>query len=295
MVALTPNSSSEHKNVRSWTEFYWYVGGHGFYFMSQGIQAVMFPYLVTFYLQMPAHMVGIGQMFAMLPMFGLVLFGGMSADRAELRMHLIRLQCIATLPMLVLTAFLIEKQSLTFTWLVSCVTAVGCAGAFIMPARDSLLSRVAHRTPHGDLQKAVTASTGSQFGSQFIGMSFCILCLHFKVDVAIIMLVAVLAYLISAFCGTYVKSAPPEISNATSNALRDQKEPMVRTMANQIHEGLLEVLEFTAHVSGHSHDVLRRDSLHGRLYSTSSTARKRRVRRNREGLHVYFDVVYGGH
>ncbi len=240
MVAVTPNDSQENATPpRTWREFSWYVGGHGFYFASQGIQAVMFPYLVTFLLRMPADMVGVGQMFAMLPMFGLVLFGGMSADRSELRMHLIRLQFLASLPMILLSIFLFT-DTLTFVWLVACVSAVGCAGAFIMPARDSLLSRVATRTPHGDIQRAVTMSTAAQFGSQFIGMWVGIICLSFNVPLTVIMLIAVSFYMVSAYCGTYVSPAPPEVMARDPDPY-NRTGSFVGRMFEQIHEGLREV------------------------------------------------------
>ena len=106
--AIEDNTSSP-----TWTEFRWYVGGHASYFLAMGIQNVIYPYLVTFVLLLSADLVGVAQMFTMLPMFGLVLFGGLTADRAELRMHLIRLQFLASLPMLAL-AVLIMSDFLTF-------------------------------------------------------------------------------------------------------------------------------------------------------------------------------------
>ena len=192
-----------------WAEFRWYMGGHSSYFAAMGIQGIVYPYIVTFVLAKPADMVGIAQMFTMLPMFGLVLLGGMTADRRELRMHLVRLQFLAAIPMLVLSG-LIFTENLTFTLLILCGIATGAVGAFVMPARDSLLNRVARRSPSGDIQQAVTSVTAIQFGAQLFGI---LLAGQLVSDAGagVMLLVLVVSYLSAAFCTTNVDPAPPSI------------------------------------------------------------------------------------
>ncbi|MBC7102960.1 MAG: MFS transporter [Parvibaculum sp.] len=78
--------------------------------------------------------VGIAQMFSMLPMLLLGLFGGAAADRAELRKHLMRLQAIAMLPPLTL-ALLIYNGILFYELMILYVLALSSLGGYIMPAR----------------------------------------------------------------------------------------------------------------------------------------------------------------
>ncbi|TDI62478.1 MAG: MFS transporter [Alphaproteobacteria bacterium] len=218
----------------TWVEFRWYVGGHAFYFLAMGIQNVIYPYLVTFVLLLPADLVGVAQMFTMLPMFGLVLFGGLTADRAELRMHLIRLQFLAALPMLML-AVLIMAQLLTFPLMMLCSIATGCVSAFVMPARDSLLSRVAYRSPNGDIQQAVTIITAIQFGAQLVGIIIGSTAPRY--GTGLIALSVVFCYLLAAFCTTNLRPAPPSVRER-SQRLEAVSQPGWRKNIRDIQEGI---------------------------------------------------------
>src|SRR5690606_7027481 len=91
----------------------WYMAGIWSYFLAGGIQGVLFPWIITVVLHESSDRVGIAQMFSMLPMLLLGLFGGAAADRAELRRPLMKLQAIATLPPLIL-AFLIFNGIVTY-------------------------------------------------------------------------------------------------------------------------------------------------------------------------------------
>ncbi len=220
----------------NWTEFRWYIGGHASYFAAMGIQGVVYPFLVTFVLLKPADMVGIAQMFTMLPMFGLVLLGGMTADRRELRMHLIRLQLLAAVPMFCLTAFVIS-DTLTFPLLIACGIGTGCVSAFVMPARDSLLNRVAQRSPNGDIQQAVTTITGIQFAAQLVGLFLGRQVSN--VGVGVMLLALVFCYLLAAFCTTNLRPAPPWVPEEADDNLKSN--PRWQRSLREIHEGLLEV------------------------------------------------------
>ena len=74
------------------SDLHWYMGGVSAYFFSGGVQTVLFAWLLVFSLHESAARTGIAQMFAMLPMLILGLFGGATADRKELRRYLARLQ-----------------------------------------------------------------------------------------------------------------------------------------------------------------------------------------------------------
>lgn len=147
----------------------WYLGGVGSYFFSGGIQGVLLPWLLTIVLHESADRVGIAQMFSMLPMLVLGLFGGVTADRAELRKHLTRLQLFAAIPPLVLVG-LLYADMLTYEAMIIYAVALATLGAFTMPARDSLLTRVANSALGGQIQKAVSMATGTQFLAQVLGL-----------------------------------------------------------------------------------------------------------------------------
>jgi len=212
------------------------MSGHGTYFLAMGIQSVIYPYLVTFVLKMPADMVGLAQTFSMLPMFGLVLLGGMTADRHELRMYLVRLQILAATPIAAI-AILVFTKTLTFPLLVLCNFASGAIGAFVMPARDSLLNRVARRSPSGDIGQAVSYTTGVQFGMQVVGLT--IGRLVSLAGAGLMLLGVIFSLFVAAFCSTNLRPAPPGVPTGDMNRNRGEKK--WQRNFREIKEGLLEV------------------------------------------------------
>ena len=127
----------------------WYMGGIWLYFISAGIQGVIFPWIITIVLHESSARVGIAQMMMMLPMLIFTLFGGALADRMELRRHLMRLQLIQTIPPLALAA-LIHFGFLTYHLMLGFGVVLGILGAYVMPTRDAMLTRVldsAYRRP----------------------------------------------------------------------------------------------------------------------------------------------------
>jgi MFS family permease len=138
------------------------------YFLAGGVQGVLFPWIITIVLDESSDRVGIAQMFSMLPMLLLGLFGGAAADRAELRRHLMKLQAIATLPPLIL-AVLIYNGVLTYELMILYVLSLSSLGGYIMPARDSMLSRVAVNSMGGNIQRAVALAMSGQFLGQVVG------------------------------------------------------------------------------------------------------------------------------
>lgn len=142
-----------------------YLGGQASWFISLGIQFVIFPYLVTQVLNESAARVGIAQMSLMAPALFFMLLGGTVADHGDARRILIRVHMIAMLPPLVLSAILFSG-GLTYPVLIAYALVMGTLGAFAIPARDSALNRVAKT----GIQQAVTMAMGVQMGSQLVGM-----------------------------------------------------------------------------------------------------------------------------
>ena len=144
-----------------------YLGGQASWFISLGIQFVIFPYLVAQVLQESAARVGIAQMSLMAPALFFMLLGGTVADHGDARRILIRVHLIATLPPLVLAGVFLY-DGLTYPVLIAYALVMGTLGAFAIPARDSALTRVAET----GIQQAVIMAMGVQMCSQLVGMLF---------------------------------------------------------------------------------------------------------------------------
>jgi MFS family permease len=142
----------------------WYLGGIASWFLGTGAQMSLFPYLIAVVLEADARNLGIAQTSAMLPALLLMLLGGAAADRVDCRTLLIRLHVLAALPPLVLAA-VVAYDAMTYVVLLSYGISMGCVSAFVVPARDSLLSRVAG----SDVQRTVIATMGIQNVSQIVG------------------------------------------------------------------------------------------------------------------------------
>jgi MFS family permease len=146
--------------------FPWYLAGIACWFSSSGLQTIVFPWLVTVVLHEPAARVGIAQMALSAPSILLMALGGAVADRAEVRRLLARGHLLAALPPLAL-AGAVAQGWLSYGALIAYALAVGTLGAFVMPARDAMLGRVA-----GDnLGRAVAVMTATQFAAQLAGIA----------------------------------------------------------------------------------------------------------------------------
>jgi len=160
----TPGPSHARAPARS--ARFWYLAGMCPYFCAIGVQNVVFIWLMTQILHASPAQVGLAQMLSMLPMLTIILVGGVVADRRELRRYLILLQIVmALLPFSL--AGSIGLGFLSYWSLVLVSVSIGVMGAFIVPARDAMLSLV----DDGEIQRTVTAMTGLQFASQIFGLA----------------------------------------------------------------------------------------------------------------------------
>jgi MFS family permease len=156
-VETTPGAAPQRR-------FGWYVAGVGAWFGAFGMQQVLFSWLVVGELHAPARWVGVAQSASMIPSFLLILLGGALADRHDRRGLLIRLHLLATGLALGLVA-VVASGALSLGLLIGYALCIGSLGAFVMPARDALLSEVAGE----NLMRAVTAMTLVQWASQAAG------------------------------------------------------------------------------------------------------------------------------
>jgi MFS family permease len=142
----------------------WYLTGTALFLIPGGIQVVLYPWLVAVYLHESPTRVGLAQMASQLPMLLFILWGGWLGDRVDQRTLLIRLNAAMALPPLVV-ATLFSMDVFNYTILFCWALVGGTFGAFVQPARDALLNRVAGR----DIQRVVTLTVGVQFGVQIFG------------------------------------------------------------------------------------------------------------------------------
>ena len=150
--------------VRVMRPLHSYLLGTGSWFLAVGIQAVMFAWLVTMVLRESPEMVGVAQMTLLLPGTLLILVGGSYADRFGGQRMAVIGQSVAVLAPLILLGLVVAGR-LTFGAMLVYAVVMGCAQAFVTPARDGLLNQVAA----GRVQRTVMLASLAQFGMQVLG------------------------------------------------------------------------------------------------------------------------------
>ena len=146
---------------------HYYLLGASSWFLAFGMQTVLFAWLVTMVLRESPEMVGVAQMTLLLPGTLLILAGGAFADRYGGRRMAAAGQSAAILAPLMLL-LLVVSDRLTFAGMLLYAAVIGCAQAFITPARDALLNQVAG----GRVQRTVMQVSAAQFGTQIVGILF---------------------------------------------------------------------------------------------------------------------------
>lgn len=161
--AAAPPSRASRSDMRP---LHYYLLGTGSWFLSFGIQGVMFAWLVTMVLHESPERVGVAQMALLLPGTLLILIGGGFADRYGTRRIAMLAQAVATIGPLLLLGMLLADR-LSFSVMLGYAVLMGCALAFVTPARDGLLNQVAA----GRVQRTVMLTSIIQFGLQVVGFA----------------------------------------------------------------------------------------------------------------------------
>jgi len=145
------------------------------WFMAFGLQMVLFPYLITDpnHLHMDGLALGLANMALSGPSVIFLLLGGVVAERADGKRLLILLHLLAATPALALATF-VWQGSLTYPAMIAYGLTIGTVGAFMMPARDSIVNEVVERRARVGsgvtLQLGVTLATMAQFLAQIAGL-----------------------------------------------------------------------------------------------------------------------------
>lgn len=141
-----------------------FMSAAALYFASVGLQGVIFSALVVFELKADPIWVGTAQSALMVPSLFFVLIGGHIADLVDRRRLLIGL-CVAAGILSLTLLGVVASGGLTLGVVIAYALAAGTVQAFIMPARDSMLSDMTDR----DLTNAVAGLLLAQWGSQAVG------------------------------------------------------------------------------------------------------------------------------
>jgi predicted MFS family arabinose efflux permease len=145
----------------------------GLYFFAFGMQFVLFPSLVAFFLEATPEGVGLAQSALSAPMFCFLLFGGLLAERARAGPALAKLHLIFAIASVALCVVVMTGE-LTYTILIGYAVLVGGCAAFLMPVRDAALNGVVFREAeagrHTPIATAAATTTAVQIGAQIAGI-----------------------------------------------------------------------------------------------------------------------------
>lgn len=145
----------------------------GCYFFAFGMQFVLFPSLVAFVLSATPAGIGLAQSALSAPMFCLLLFGGLLAERVRAGPMLAKLNLAFAFMSLALAA-VVAAGGLTYERLIGYAIIVGCCAAFMMPVRDATLNGIVTREAelgkHTPIATAAAVTTAVQIGAQIAGI-----------------------------------------------------------------------------------------------------------------------------
>ena len=226
------------------TRLAWYLVSSASFVIPLGVGQLLLPWLLAIYLEESATRIGLAQMIAQLPVVMLVLWGGWLGDRMDQRRLLIYLTGIMAIPPLVLAA-IFYWGSVTYLVVVLYSVIMGCFMAFVQPARDALVNRVAGQR----IQQVVTITVGLQWGVQIIGFAIG--------STADFVGPTILLLLISLFMGAAmlaVKLIPPleDIENEATDGIVSQiKDGLRIAWSNlKIRTAMLQILALAVFFSG---------------------------------------------
>ena len=226
------------------TRLAWYLVSSASFVIPLGVGQLLLPWLLAIYLEESATRIGLAQMIAQLPVVMLVLWGGWLGDRMDQRRLLIYLTGIMAIPPLVLAA-IFYWGSVTYLVVVLYSVIMGCFMAFVQPARDALVNRVAGQR----IQQVVTITVGLQWGVQIIGFAIG--------STADFVGPTILLLLISLFMGAAmlaVKLIPPleETENEATDGIVSQiKDGLRIAWSNlKIRTAMLQILALAVFFSG---------------------------------------------
>jgi len=211
------------------------------YFFAFGLQFVLYPSIATFALGQSGAEIGAAQTALTAPMFCLLLFGGVVAERAQAGPVLAGLQIAFALPALALAA-MVNAGALTFPLLLAYGVVMGSLAAFMQPVRDSALNGIVARSCFADrplhLAQAATITTAVQIGAQIVG----ILAARFsdRFGIAPLLCAQAAAVIGAALLATRLQAPKPEPRpRRRAQALREIREGLAYAFTHPVIGSML--------------------------------------------------------
>jgi len=210
------------------------------YFFAFGMQFVLYPSLVAFFLSATPAGVGLAQSALSAPMFCLLLFGGLLAERARAGPTLAKFYLAFAFASIGLSA-IVAAGLLTYEILIFYAVFVGACAAFSMPVRDAALNGVVLReTARGRYTSIATAAavtTAVQIGAQIAG----ILVARFagSSPAPFLALQAIILCLGAAIALGLMDSKPHGHERTIKGALRDMGDGLSYAFRNPIMSAML--------------------------------------------------------
>lgn len=199
---------------------HYYLVGTGGWFFAFGIQSVVFAWLVTMVLRESPRMVGLAQMSLLIPATLFMLIGGSLADRyGGRRVALIAQTAAALAPLYLITIVLTDR--LDYSSIIIFAVMMGCAQAFVTPARDGLLNQVAD----GKIQRRVLQTSMTQFGVQMLG--FIAASFADRTGAAFILMIQVASMLTGSYAFYKLDIPNPTPMSSTQSLIREVTESIV--------------------------------------------------------------------
>jgi MFS family permease len=210
------------------------------YFFAFGMQFVLFPSLAAFILHATPEGVGLAQSALSAPMFCLLLFGGLLAERARpgpLISQMYVLFAAATMTLY----FVISEGWLTYEFLIGYALFVGACAALAMPVRDAALNGVvARETAAGRRAVIATAAamtTAVQLAAQIAGV---IVARSSGTHPASNLAIQAVALIIGAVVALGLRAPKPEGHERTlAGAFRDVRDGLVHSFRNPVISPML--------------------------------------------------------
>ena len=199
----------------------------GSWYLSYGMQSVVFAWLVTIILNETPDKVGLAQMAYLLPGTIFILIGGSIADQFGGRKIALIAQCAAA-SMAAGLALSMALTSFTYDKFLVFAVCMGCSQAILTPARDGLLPLVAD----GQIQRRVVQASMIQFGIQMIGFVFA----SMADAVGAVMMLAVQSIVLSVGAVAYFFLEVPLVKSARTQAR------MLNQLRASISEGFHSVI-----------------------------------------------------
>jgi MFS family permease len=193
----------------------------GSWYLSYGMQSVVFAWLVTIILNETPDKVGLAQMAYLLPGTIFILLGGSIADQFGGRKIALIAQCAAA-SMAAALAVSMALTSFTYDKFLVFAVCMGCSQAILTPARDGLLPLVAD----GQIQRRVVQASMIQFGIQMIGFVLA----SMADTVGAVMMLAVQSIVLSVGAVAYFYLEVPLVKSARTQA----------RMLNQLRASIIE-------------------------------------------------------